>query len=1371
MGKSLCFQIPAASDTRGMTLVISPLLALMKNQIDGLRKKDISVSSLTSETPLEERSEIIETLASGKPHSRLLYTTPERLFQGDFLHLLKTVYDAGELNRLVVDEAHCISEWGHDFREDYGRIGVFRQHFPDVPVMALTATATPSVAEDIVRSLGMTNRDLYLAVHPSNRPNLYYEVRYSPLVESSKVEEICDYICGLRRKRGKVSCGIVYCRTRKTCDMLSNHLRSKGLFSMPYHRGVPSSTLATTLQKWTIPGGSENGGVDIVGGIYSTAYFDGQFFFGQVVATIAFGMGIDKGDVRFVLHYDIPKSFEGYYQETGAHFSSIPSPLLDAKATQDELGGTVPRPNAFFTTVKPMFLLFSLFLDGHGLLLAREDLKQVLSWVSKSRTARAEEVNRLAPNQQSISSLQKLSMYAENTTTCRHLLIRRHFGGEEIDENEELCRMMCDVCKYPEKTQDRARKLGDIMVEFPKAPMTQRSHVAVSRDKRVYDAGEQDQVIDRKRMKKNDMFSLATKPYTSAVNLSRPFKTPSFIGERPSPSALLDDPKTALRQVPVELDDPGSIKVPPSLMTDDATGGMSDHPTRRSQPRRPPHYPPDSLHGPAPNYPQYGQRPGGFFGQYTMSPPPPPPSSYAYTHGYPDNPLISQNIHASYHSIMPAYPYQPHTSDPAQPMSSQSSPQNTTPPYPNSGQFQSLHYPSSTQYPYSHPSYTPSPVYQSPHYAPAPYPQHYSSPQDADGQGTWWYLPHPAPNPPSYPSHYPINYSSPPIHQEIENAYPASPISYPVRSPNPQRRPASPEDSPAPSSPAPPPPSTSKHPPKTPIPPARRPYHPNPPSHRSEWVMWAGNVPSDATHDELWRFFNSQLDENEKPPGVISIFLINRSSCAFVNYESDADLQAAIAKCNGVPLRSHDSRCPRLVCRVRKVDDDLKAGVGGQRGVGMHTKWLREQDQSKGKRKAIDHHYQSDQSDLDDSSSSLAAPSTSVSSDDERPRISKASHSGSSGSYASTNSSLLARHFPKRYFILKSLSQASVQKSLWATQKHNEGILDQAYRTSKEVYLIFGVNKSGEFYGYARMAGPVRQGEQRVSWATRTDSSASSHSSLSPVATRAPVADTIVEESLSPEPSPPRNYFPDREHRLVEDSPLPVTPAQRGQVQSPPDYLSPAALKDASVASAPAELGTQHQKITMSTPSVKLSLDNRPAPRYRTANPTQFYDPTPDTFELDESAPYRAAHSESSRLDEDLSKSRLKSVDEAEEAENPMDDDKSVSWGESFKVEWICTARLPFYRTRHLRNPWNHDREIKVSRDGTELEPTVGENLLKEWDEILEEEKQPQAELAAAAPAAAAAVAGANANTRTFTIKRSSRAKGDRETGSSTSRS
>ena len=197
--------------------------------------------------------------------------------------------------------------------------------------------------------------------------------------------------------------------------------------------------------------------------------------------------------------------------------------------------------------------------------------------------------------------------------------------------------------------------------------------------------------------------------------------------------------------------------------------------------------------------------------------------------------------------------------------------------------------------------------------------------------------------------------------------------------------------------------------------------------------MWAGNVPSDTTHDELWRFFNEPPESRVRAgesaaTGVLSIFLISRSNCAFVNYENEASLHEAISRFNGAPLRPNEPRCPRLVCRVRRKDDDLKAGVGGQRGMGMHAKWVQAQ---KGKaREQEQAQSASDDPNTSPSATSivseqLASPmaNVSLSSDEDGKRGPGARHSSSSGSFASTNSSFLAMHFPERYFILKSLTQ------------------------------------------------------------------------------------------------------------------------------------------------------------------------------------------------------------------------------------------------------------------------------------------------------------------------------------------------------------
>ncbi|KAL0568703.1 hypothetical protein V5O48_013279 [Marasmius crinis-equi] len=865
--------------------------------------------------------------------------------------------------------------------------------------------------------------------------------------------------------------------------------------------------------------------------------------------------------------------------------------------------------------------------------------------------------------------------------------------------------------------------------------------------------------------------------------------------------------------------------------------------------------------------------------------------TFSYVHGDqhlvpPDPGIMSQTAHANHQSMMAPYPHHQwrQSSDSNSPHIGLMNPVLSFPPVPpnNPEAFQSSRnsssIPPSSQYPYRQtpPVFSPPPFYQSLQYN---YPRHFASSPEAEGQGTWWYLPHAVPlhqhqrqydgNPTPVASNqtapYPISYSPVGQHaQDSETSFPATGAelqSYPMSSsghsslrshdPRPPSTSQSPPPVAVPSQPAPPAPPPdppyhrTPHTPNNPssqdrpspspgIAPVRKSYDPNPPAHRSEWVMWSGNVPPDATHDELWRFFN-QKPATPSPPstspadsqphtsrwvsGVLSIFLISRSSCAFINYQSESALQSAINRFNGLPLRPNDPRCPRLVCRVRKKDDDLRAGVGGQRGVGMHTKWVKDH---KGKWKSTGE-QQDQQSDLESSASNTTDASSSSVLTSEREEGSAAAtdngtanlrrliiprgggHSNSSGSYASTNSDMLWKYFPKRFFILKSLSQydldLSVEKGLWATQKHNEGILDQAYRTSKEVYLIFSVNKSGEFYGYAKMVGPVKQGEHRVSWGPRADFTSSTRSSFSPVTGRAVRSDPILEEpanlsrvlgegfdtmrlSATDHRASSRSardlYF---QTRMVEENSQPLD-ASLGDVNSLQSFGSFSPGSEARGGSmsladerktAPAELEQQHRKITVHTPLAKFSLDDLAPVKDRqsksiavtVSNSLPWPDddkraksisvPTSDRpFILDEEAPLRAMKKPNGS-DDSLQGAQDEADEQAEEREqeigeggsgaagkgkekatapdgidapaksNPPDGDVAPSkdepnaWGDSFKVEWICTERLPFYRTRHIRNPWNNDREIKVSRDGTELEPSVGQQLLDEWERFVTE--------------------------------------------------
>ncbi|PFH49957.1 hypothetical protein AMATHDRAFT_86106 [Amanita thiersii Skay4041] len=503
MGKSLCFQIPAIAAKHGISIIVSPLLALIKDQVTKLQSKSVAAAALSSETSQEEKSYIIQELSSGKPRIKLLYITPEKLCTNDFINLLKRVYQENGLNRLIIDEAHCISEWGHDFRAEYRRLGVFRERFQDVPIMALTATATPTVQSDIIRSLNMNEDMLFRALHPFNRENLFYEVRYTAAPDSiSQMADICDYIYTLHRRRGAPSSGIVYCRTRATCDGLSAYLRGKGLNARPYHRGIKPHALDKTLTEWT-NGGSGNGGVDVV------------------IATIAFGLGIDKSDVRYIIHYDLPKSFEGYYQETG-------------RAGRD---GSPSKCILYYS---------------------REDAMIVRQWIDTAHSRRiANSINSPAPSQRTIGSLEALIQFAENSTVCRHVSICRYFGEAirvgDPQVAQQYCNRMCDVCKYPEKAQSRKANLSSEEFAFTQISSTRMAYEQDDEDsspstrnltsRKQYEPFAQPSRFQNAPPKRPEKFGnnretkraklempppLITKPFKSATSLTKPFKAPFF---------------------------------------------------------------------------------------------------------------------------------------------------------------------------------------------------------------------------------------------------------------------------------------------------------------------------------------------------------------------------------------------------------------------------------------------------------------------------------------------------------------------------------------------------------------------------------------------------------------------------------------------------------------------------------------------------------------------------------------------------------------------------------------------------------------------------------------------------------------------------
>ncbi len=274
-GKSLCFQLPAVLG-QGLTLVISPLIALMKDQVDALQANGVEATFLNSSLDSDDARERLRGL--WRNQYRLLYVAPERLFQPSFMKSLAE----WPIDRVAIDEAHCISEWGHDFRPEYRRLVELRERFPAIPFMALTATATERVRKDIVTQLRL--KDPFVCIGSFNRPNLSYRV----IPKSKPADQVRRLIAA-----HKGGAGIVYCASRRAAESVAESLRDAGIPAKPYHAGLSDSDRSKNQEAFVR---------DRV----------------QVIcATVAFGMGIDKPNVRFVIHHDLPKNVEGYYQETG----------------------------------------------------------------------------------------------------------------------------------------------------------------------------------------------------------------------------------------------------------------------------------------------------------------------------------------------------------------------------------------------------------------------------------------------------------------------------------------------------------------------------------------------------------------------------------------------------------------------------------------------------------------------------------------------------------------------------------------------------------------------------------------------------------------------------------------------------------------------------------------------------------------------------------------------------------------------------------------------------------------------------------------------------------------------------------------------
>ena len=373
-GKSLCYQLPALIQ-EGTAIVVSPLIALMKNQVDFLR--GISTSEgiahvLNSSLNKTATKQVKDDIRAGI--TKLVYVAPESLVKEEIIDFFKSV----KVSFLAIDEAHCISEWGHDFRPEYRNLRkILSQIDNSIPIIALTATATPKVQEDILKNLQITDAQVHKASF--NRPNLYYEVR-------QKTEAVdSDIIRFIKERPGKS--GIIYCLSRKRVEELAQILQVNGINALPYHAGLDSKSRVNHQDQFL----KEDCDV--------------------IVATIAFGMGIDKPNVRFVIHHDIPKSIESYYQETG-------------RAGRD---------------------------DGEGHCLAfysYKDIEKLEKFMSGKPVAEQEIGTAL---------LQEMVSYAETTVSRRKFIL--HYFGENFDETQDPGGDMDDNVRYPKEKIEVGKEL------------------------------------------------------------------------------------------------------------------------------------------------------------------------------------------------------------------------------------------------------------------------------------------------------------------------------------------------------------------------------------------------------------------------------------------------------------------------------------------------------------------------------------------------------------------------------------------------------------------------------------------------------------------------------------------------------------------------------------------------------------------------------------------------------------------------------------------------------------------------------------------------------------------------------------------------